>query len=1760
MNHRVKRVLALCLSLLLATPFLSVLKLPVAIAESAFSYSLDSDGNATITKYEGDASAVTVPSSIDGHPVTAISGAFSNNATLTSVTISEGISKIDSSAFYHCCLLSQVHFPSTLTEIGPSAFCGCSSITSLTIPDNVKTIGHDAFSGCSALSYLKLSENLEIMDYYAFSSCDSLTSVTIPKNVRRAGAYHAIGYYFNDSDSAFSNCASLKEIRLADGIGMIPAYLFCDFQYIDHFVIPDSAEAIGLYAFANSGIKSVSGGSYTTLSSYAFTGCEQLESVSLSENTDVIGYEAFYGCSALRSIRIPDSVTRINENAFGQCTALSDVTLSKNLEKMEPCAFSSCDSLEEILIPKSLKEGGGTQKIGYYFQEERGAFYNCGALNRVTFEEGITEIAHHLFCGCTGLKEIVIPDTVATISYRAFQNASALENVTIGENVTLIGNYAFNDCDALTSVTIPASVTSLNNAFSYSDNLSAAIFLGDPPRYLKDNFGSCAENFAIYYYPDHTAAWAPNGETERDGYRILPISERHPSDALLLTVLGEDLSPMSNMVVRVTGNGIDQTVTTTTDGMAAFADLADGDYSVEVSEGNRGRTVQMFPNVPLKNGVNKPLVCKLEVNAGRPSAVVSMDCNGTDIVKDSLRVSIRESNNLILSPSFGSLDTSKIQEIEFLQSGSVIASCRVGQSVALQASNLKTDVPIWYRLQYTDKTCSKAKKLRLTTYNPSNVICETTWNEMQENEEFKLMNKIEFTVPRTSAILPGETISLDLGYFPISASRTADGTWRIGIGTKNIFDWENDEMFGKLKTATLKKDMKEAGELLKNKGNTGWKGKAEFRVFGYAEAKEGSSFVNGVVVIVMKGSYGQEWQFLAGPVPIVLKAKVGVEGEFTGKIGYDFGQKKWNFGAALKLTVPTIMISGGVGIAKIVDLSVYGSGKNIITLDFLKGYTSAALTGEAGVSFKLLFFEEKFPLVQGTWTYYEHYRGRNAAENPFGKMYDSTGYRIASRDYLERQTKWQGDIGKRDLLNARETTMLQGGVYAGALPETAAANGKTVMVYLADDGSRTTGNHSMLVYSTYDEATDTWSEPRPVWDDGTADFNPSLATDGNDVIAVWSDANTTFDEDASMDEVAGALEISYARLTYEDGEWTVAETKRLTDNEVADLQPCAISDHGTVRIVWQRNSENDLLNQTGSNRIVTCTPDGAETVLKTLEQPIGTIAAGMVNDVAKIAYLADMDGDLETSADTEVFLGGFNGSFERLTNDEINESAPKFVRIGTKEYLAWLHGEVLRTFDGTNASDYESDEPISPDFRIVSNGATTYLITHRNDETCGELYISRYSPEDQSWSGAIRLTGTEGYAEAPTGVVTSENGLAVVFTRTDAEITEDGIETNTDLYSIRMRPAHNLTLDAVDFKAKEIVPGEEIPVTLQVTNNGDLAETGFIVTVAMDGTEDQTFALTESLATGETKELEILMQVPETLTGSDCVVTVSASDDEFDRSDNTVTRLIRMADLEITAEKLSLGDALAVQATIRNSGFAPADATLELRRDDPLNGEVAATIPLGTLQPNELISRNFRNEELRQLMDGSEMLYFCVTANVPESTIGNNDVPVPIYTEDYTISGAPTVVSVAEQAEDDGTTSVEVAIKANSSIVAAKLRYTLTDGTEGEAELTVNEDGVYIGSLPEETFSYSVSAMSESGEESETELRFLRAFYGDVNGDAKVNAADAALILRMIVKLSKIREDIMRNADVDGDGEITAEDALEIMRYVLRMTDSLPVA
>ncbi|MBQ8174711.1 MAG: leucine-rich repeat domain-containing protein [Clostridia bacterium] len=422
-------------------------------------------GGYEISKYNGSAAVVKIPAMYNGKPVVGIcTWSFLGCTSLTSITIPDSVTSIDSAAFRGCTSLANVTFGenSQLTSIGKEAFYYCESLTSITIPDSVASIGNYAFSDCTSLTSIKIPDSVTSIGDAAFSGCTSLTSIEIPSSVT------SIGF------SVFKGCTNIEKATLP---------------------------TIAILQMPKNNLKTVVIISGISIDEEAFYDCRSLESVTIPDSVKTIDSKAFYGCTGLMSINIPDSVTCIEADSFYACTSVIQiengvsyvdkwvvgcdasvirVALRPNTVGIVSWAFSECKKLEAVEIPE------GVTNIG------NGAFADCESLISIEIPEGVTNISSSTFDGCKSLISIKIPATVVSIDYRAFGGCEKLSSVTFEANsqLTSIGNEVFSYCTSLKSITIPAKVNSIETHAFYTAGVTSVIFENPNGWYVTRDYGA----------------------------------------------------------------------------------------------------------------------------------------------------------------------------------------------------------------------------------------------------------------------------------------------------------------------------------------------------------------------------------------------------------------------------------------------------------------------------------------------------------------------------------------------------------------------------------------------------------------------------------------------------------------------------------------------------------------------------------------------------------------------------------------------------------------------------------------------------------------------------------------------------------------------------------------------------------------------------------------------------------------------------------------------------------------------------------------------------------------------------------------------------------------------------------------------------------------------------------------------------------------------------------------------------------------------
>ena len=155
--------------------------------------------------------------------------AFFQSANLTNVEVPDSVTIIGESAFNHCTSLSSIIIPNSVTTISDSAFVNCTSLSSIIIPNSVTTIGINAFAYDTNLLNIIIPNSVTKMGRNAFYGCSRLTIATVqatnPPTIGTSvfGGTHANLVIYVPSESVDAYKSASNWSTYADRIQAIPS-------------------------------------------------------------------------------------------------------------------------------------------------------------------------------------------------------------------------------------------------------------------------------------------------------------------------------------------------------------------------------------------------------------------------------------------------------------------------------------------------------------------------------------------------------------------------------------------------------------------------------------------------------------------------------------------------------------------------------------------------------------------------------------------------------------------------------------------------------------------------------------------------------------------------------------------------------------------------------------------------------------------------------------------------------------------------------------------------------------------------------------------------------------------------------------------------------------------------------------------------------------------------------------------------------------------------------------------------------------------------------------------------------------------------------------------------------------------------------------------------------------------------------------------------------------------------------------------------
>lgn len=253
---------------------------------------------------------------MDGHTW---EGAVFSGTAIESITLPSTLKRIEEETFRYCKNLKSVEIPNGVEYVGRWCFTNC-VLEKITLPATLAIEG--AFSDCR-LKFMTFTseskfENIELIGYHGIGT----EKIIISKNVTKIRGY------------AFSRCENLREVIFEEGskLKIIGESAFSDCKSLKNIQLPDGLEKIGAQCFNGSG----------------------LDKLILPSSVKRIEARTFYDCKDLRSVEIPKAVEYIEKECFKD-SGIEEIALPSTLKRLEIGTFYNCKNLKSIEIPEGVE-------------------------------------------------------------------------------------------------------------------------------------------------------------------------------------------------------------------------------------------------------------------------------------------------------------------------------------------------------------------------------------------------------------------------------------------------------------------------------------------------------------------------------------------------------------------------------------------------------------------------------------------------------------------------------------------------------------------------------------------------------------------------------------------------------------------------------------------------------------------------------------------------------------------------------------------------------------------------------------------------------------------------------------------------------------------------------------------------------------------------------------------------------------------------------------------------------------------------------------------------------------------------------------------------------------------------------------------------------------------------------------------------------------------------------------------------------------
>ncbi len=287
------------------------------------------------------------------------------------------------------------------------------------------------------------------------------------------------------------------------------------------------------------------------------------------------------------------------------------------------------------------------------------------------------------------------------------------------------------------------------------------------------------------------------------------------------------------------------------------------------------------------------------------------------------------------------------------------------------------------------------------------------------------------------------------------------------------------------------------------------------------------------------------------------------------------------------------------------------------------------------------------------------------------------------------------------------------------------------------------------MYAVYTAETGTWSDPKPVDENETGDYQPALFGNADGIYLAYQEANQTFgaDSELTVDAYAASLGETCAVFDAEQQSFGAVTTMTVPENSCNSI-PTVFEDGGLVYAAWVSNAKGNYFGTEGANTIFysICT-EGTWSEPAALASDLTAVTGlqiGKLESGVSVACITDGDRDLTTADDRTMTLIAADGTQQQVVTGCV--SAPVFAQ------PVWSDSPLLLWYDTYNLSCTADGKEIAQLFAQGISGLTDAytllpdgVVYTSAGKDGSDLFLIRYDAAQQAWGAPIQLTDTEGY-------------------------------------------------------------------------------------------------------------------------------------------------------------------------------------------------------------------------------------------------------------------------------------------------------------------------------------------------------------------------------------------------------------------------------